>query len=163
MNRDRIMLSVWIDLDPMPGTFHSAESARHVVNGLLKHSLPHYSPIVGICSYGRKQPAAFLFDSNSHNWVETPEYNLLFVTQTLNHAKDKLRAHGHLFLNEMLDMLGVPKCREGQLIGWVDTDISYDYEVLSNSTIKIYFHTEGVILDRVFEDSLDRVIESGRS
>lgn len=51
MERARIMLAVYVDLDPTPGTFHSAESAQSVVRKLLLDSIPHYKPIVSIESY----------------------------------------------------------------------------------------------------------------
>lgn len=46
MQRDRIKLEVYVDLDPVPGTFHSKESARNVVDRILKESIPHYNPTV---------------------------------------------------------------------------------------------------------------------
>ncbi len=51
MKRTRIKLAVYVDLDPMPGTFHSAESAQNAVRGLLLHSIEHYDPMVSIESY----------------------------------------------------------------------------------------------------------------
>lgn len=46
MDRERIMLSVMVDLDPVPGTFHTPESARDSVQAILLSSIPHYEPIV---------------------------------------------------------------------------------------------------------------------
>jgi hypothetical protein len=51
MARRRIKLSVYVDLDPVPGAFHSAESARNHVNALLYAALEHYNPIVSIESW----------------------------------------------------------------------------------------------------------------
>jgi hypothetical protein len=34
-------------------------------------------------------------------------------------ATDKLRAEGYLFLNDVYEMLGIPRTREGQIVGWV--------------------------------------------
>jgi hypothetical protein len=34
-------------------------------------------------------------------------------------ANKKLQAEGRLFLNEVLDMLGIPRCKAGQNVGWV--------------------------------------------
>lgn len=51
MNRTRIKLAVYADLDPVPGTFHSADSARNVVGNMLNQAIPHYNPMVSIESY----------------------------------------------------------------------------------------------------------------
>lgn len=44
--RKRILIEVAIDLDPVPGAFHTEESARQVVEALLLQLLPHYKPEV---------------------------------------------------------------------------------------------------------------------
>lgn len=52
MNRTRIKLGVYVDLDPLPGTFHSADSARHGVASVLHGSgISAYNPTVSIESY----------------------------------------------------------------------------------------------------------------
>lgn len=43
---ERIKLEVYVDLDPIPGPFHSKESARNVVYGILTTAIPHYRPMV---------------------------------------------------------------------------------------------------------------------
>lgn len=48
MQRKSIKLAVYVDLDPVPGTFDSAESAQNVVRGILNSRIPHYNPIVMI-------------------------------------------------------------------------------------------------------------------
>jgi hypothetical protein len=35
------------------------------------------------------------------------------------YANDQLRTRGHLFLNELLDLLELPRVRQGQTAGWV--------------------------------------------
>ena len=46
MKRRRIKLEVWVDLDNVPGTFHTKDSARNVVANLLNQSIDHYNPMV---------------------------------------------------------------------------------------------------------------------
>jgi len=46
MKRKRIKLVVWVDLDPVPGTFHTPESAKENVQAILKSSIPHYNPML---------------------------------------------------------------------------------------------------------------------
>lgn len=44
----RVCFAVHMDLDPVPGTFHSKESARNVIGRLLDERIGHYNPIVSI-------------------------------------------------------------------------------------------------------------------
>ena len=46
MARERIMLEVCVDLDPVPGVFHTKESAAYAVKNILTNSIPHYNPTV---------------------------------------------------------------------------------------------------------------------
>lgn len=40
----RMAMLVFVDLDPVPGVFHTKESAVETVNEILKRSIPHYNP-----------------------------------------------------------------------------------------------------------------------
>lgn len=62
---------------------------------------------------------ARFFDDGCAGWDPNPEYSLMFLNQQQNYANDKLRKQGYLFLNDVYDMLGIPKCKEGQTHGWV--------------------------------------------
>lgn len=46
--RQRVCFAVYVDLDPVPGTFHSKESARNGIGRLLDERIHHYNPIVSI-------------------------------------------------------------------------------------------------------------------
>lgn len=50
MERTRIKLAVYIDLDPVPGTMHTAENAQSVIQNMLNTGLGHYNPAVGLVS-----------------------------------------------------------------------------------------------------------------
>lgn len=52
-------------------------------------------------------------------WVSDNEYNLFFLKKAESFANDKLRINGYLFLNEVYEMLGIPKTKAGQVVGWV--------------------------------------------
>lgn len=65
-------------------------------------------------------PYARFFDSYNGNWTKTPEYNLMFLRAQQDWANDKLRAQGHLFLNEVYDALGLERSQAGQSVGWLD-------------------------------------------
>lgn len=62
---------------------------------------------------------ARFFDDGCAGWDPNPEYSLMFLNQQQNYANDKLRRQGYLFLNDVYDMLGIPKCKEGQTHGWI--------------------------------------------
>jgi len=46
--RTRIKLEVYVELDGVPGTFHTKESARQIVEAILKQQIPHYNPSVDV-------------------------------------------------------------------------------------------------------------------
>lgn len=55
-------------------------------------------------------------------WTRSAELNKVFLIQTQNAANDKLRLNGILTLNEVYDMLGIPRTAYGQIAGWVYTE-----------------------------------------
>jgi hypothetical protein len=65
-------------------------------------------------------PYARFFDESSPNWRKTPEYNLMFLRAEQDWANNKLKANGHLFLNEVYDALGLERSQAGQLVGWME-------------------------------------------
>ena len=62
---------------------------------------------------------AKLFDDGNSGWDPDPEYSLMFLKHQQNYANDLLRTQGHLFLNEVYDMLGIPRTKAGQIVGWI--------------------------------------------
>lgn len=56
MERTRVKLAVYVDLDAIPGEFHSADSARNVVSAMLQSQIGHYNPVVSIESYDVRKP-----------------------------------------------------------------------------------------------------------
>ena len=43
----------------------------------------------------------------------------MYLKKQQAYATDKLRAQGYLFMNEVYEMLGIPKTVIGQRVGWV--------------------------------------------
>lgn len=60
----------------------------------------------------------YCFDETSTGWVRDAERNKYFLIRQQDYANDLLQVRGHLFLNEVLDMLGIPRCQDGQIMGW---------------------------------------------
>lgn len=61
----------------------------------------------------------FCFDETADGWVRDAERNKFFLMRQQEYANEKLRAKGHIFLNEVLDMVGIQRCRAGQHVGWM--------------------------------------------
>lgn len=115
----------------------------------------------GISGYAR------FFDEYNKNWKKTSEYNLLFLNCQQNYANDLLRARGHIFLNDVYDMLGLPRTKEGQIVGWVfdekrggdnfvdfgiynpDNEMAREFVNGYERSILLDFNVDGPILDLI--------------
>jgi hypothetical protein len=64
-------------------------------------------------------PYAALFDDKSKHFTREPGMNAIIISVKQSHMNDKLKANGHLFLNEVYDCLDLPRTKEGALVGWV--------------------------------------------
>lgn len=62
---------------------------------------------------------ARIFDCGSEYHRKDSEYNLMFLRRQQDYANEILKSRGHLFLNEVYEMLGFPKTKAGQIVGWV--------------------------------------------
>lgn len=62
---------------------------------------------------------AVIYDDGCTGWSKDPELNKFFLKSQERYANDRLKAKGHLFLNEVYDMIGVPRTKAGQIVGWV--------------------------------------------
>lgn len=62
---------------------------------------------------------AKIFDEGHPAWMKDPEQNLFYLRALQSQANDMLRARGHLFLNEVYDLLGFERTKAGAIVGWV--------------------------------------------
>ena len=62
---------------------------------------------------------AFFFDNGCPGWTKDEDHNRMFVIQQQNYANDRLRLEGHLFLNDVREMFGLPRTKSGQVVGWI--------------------------------------------
>jgi hypothetical protein len=62
---------------------------------------------------------AKFYDDGCTGWCKDPEHNLMFLRRQQDYANERLQSKGYLFLNEVYDMLGIPKTQAGQVVGWV--------------------------------------------
>lgn len=108
---------------------------------------------------------AKFFDEACAGWSKSPENNLLFLKRQQSYANDKLKADGYLFLNDVYEMLSIPKTKAGQIVGWVydkDVDCKIDFGIYDGNreanrnfvngyerTILLDFNVDGNILDMI--------------
>lgn len=110
---------------------------------------------------------ARFFDPTSTSWSREPEYNLIFLKCQQNYANDMLHARGHVFLNEVYDMLGIPRSKAGAVVGWIltpdgQTDNFINFGVFDDKSEKardfvngyegailLDFNVDGIIYDRI--------------
>lgn len=117
-----------------------------------------------VVSHDGTSPYAKFFDESSTNWTKNAEYNYAFLVAQQNWANDKLRAQGHLFLNEVYDSLGIPRTRAGSVVGWSfsgNGDNYVDFGIFDGDkqtrafvnglegSVLLDFNVDGVILDFV--------------
>lgn len=70
---------------------------------------------------------ARLFDDACIGWTKDSEYNMHFLKDQQNYCNDLLKSRansstikrGYLFLNEVYDILGIPRTKAGAVVGWV--------------------------------------------
>lgn len=112
----------------------------------------------GISVYAR------FFDEASPQWSKTPEYNMIFLKCQQNYANDLLHARGHVFLNEVYDLIGIPRSQAGAVVGWClgegdnfidfgiydfDNARGHDFVNGYERSILLDFNVDGVIYDMI--------------
>lgn len=68
---------------------------------------------------GISEYAKFFDEWNTDEHSKDPEYNLMFLRKQQDYANEVLKHKGYLFLNEVYDMLGIPRTQAGQVVGWI--------------------------------------------
>ena len=95
---------------------------------------------------------ARFFDELCPSYNSVPEYNHIFLKCQQDYANDLLRARGHIFLNEVYDMIGIPRSKEGSVVGWVlgnagDNYVDFGiYDSVNQKAIDFVNGREGAIL-----------------
>jgi hypothetical protein len=105
------------------------------------------------------------WDEGCPDWNPNAAYNIVFLKCQMQHANDKLRARGHLFLNEVYESLGMKHTKEGAIVGWVYGGGGDDYVDFGcfdpdkpgyrdfingwNKAILLDFNVDGVIYDKI--------------
>ena len=115
---------------------------------------------------GRSMYARCFDEVTSDRWEKTYGYNQAFIRGKQNQLNDRLKARGHVFLNEVYDALGFPHTPEGQVVGWIldsptgDGVIDFGIYSLDNKESEAFllnmersvwldFNVDGVIWDKI--------------
>ena len=64
-------------------------------------------------------PYARTFDETHPQWTKNPDMNLYYLKARQAQATDMLRSRGHLFLNEVYDMMHFPRTKADAVVGWL--------------------------------------------
>jgi hypothetical protein len=106
----------------------------------------------------------FLFDeTTTQNWQRRQSYNQMFLNAQQDYANQLLNARGHVFLNDVLDALGLDRTPAGAVTGWIkgEGDGYIDFGILRNmnqgvtfikgeeNSIWLEFNVDGTIYDRI--------------
>lgn len=62
---------------------------------------------------------ARFFDRGNEHWCKNPQNSLNFLRAQQSYANNVLQSRGYITLNEVYDLIGLPKSIEGQFVGWV--------------------------------------------
>ena len=111
---------------------------------------------------------AIVFDDSNEGWDPDPERSKYFLIQQQNWANERLKSRGHLFLNEVYDMLGAKRTKAGAQVGWVydekncEGDNFVDFGIFDTNSPKardfvngiekvivLDFNVDGYILDMI--------------
>ena len=111
---------------------------------------------------------ARVFDEECPGWTRDSEANKFFLLKQQDYMSEMLKQRGYLFLNEVYDMLGFPRTKAGQIVGWVYDehnpigDNCVDFGIFDEHnhrfvngwerTVVLDFNVDGNILDLMEEE-----------
>jgi hypothetical protein len=112
--------------------------------------------------------AKFFSKETSNSWSPQADYNLVFLRAQQQYMNDKLRASGHVFLNEVYDALGLERTPAGAVTGWVlnnkkggdnfvdfgiftdeNRDAFHEFMTSREGAIWLDFNVDGVVYDLI--------------
>lgn len=116
----------------------------------------------------KKKDSPYEFDFNKYtaplDWTNNADHNFMYLRSVQSLCNDKYNAQGHLFLNEVLDAIGLQRTSAGAVVGWVkgsDGDDFVDFgfsdyyvddfcdEATNAQNIHLNFNVDGVIYDKI--------------
>ena len=105
------------------------------------------------------------FDEGNTMWSRDAKRNYFFLKGVQSHMNNLLSIRGHVFLNEVMDALHMPRTRDGQVTGWLyngDGDNFVDFGFMTDTdphtvafrnelekTVRLNFNIDGQIWDKI--------------
>lgn len=149
----KIIITIEVDGENINVSTETKESEKEVIEMDDKIKNKEFS------DYAR------FFNDVSPAWTKDAKYNLMYLKEQQSYCNELLRVKGHLFLNDVYEMLGIPKTKTGQIVGWVydENDPNLDnyvdfglhdernYDFINGYTniVLLDFNVDGNILDRI--------------
>lgn len=106
-----------------------------------------------------------VFDNHCSEWDPNYIYNLKWLRANETAANDILTERGHIFLNEVYDMIGLPHTTAGAVAGWIkngdgDGYVSFGLDDPANESARrlidgvdnvvlLDFNVDGIIFDKI--------------
>lgn len=109
-----------------------------------------------------------IFNAKCPGWEKDPEICMHILKTMQSECTKKLEINGHLFLNEVYDLLGYTRTKAGACIGWVYNEddpfndnnyVSFgltgnnedviDFKNFDSTEVPLRFNTHGIILDLI--------------
>lgn len=113
---------------------------------------------------------ARFFDASCANHTKDPEFNLMYLRHQQAYCNELLKSRGYMFLNEVYDVLDIPRTKAGQSVGWVYSkdpskalgDNYIDFNIYDSKNeagrrfvngveynVLLDFNVDGVIIDKI--------------
>jgi Family of unknown function (DUF6353) len=143
------------------------EKERELSFGVDKNTIVRDDTTNKVLEHGPGKPSVYarFFDQTCPNWSPEWQYNRIFLDCAQNYCNDMLRGRGHIFLNEVYDMLGIDRTKAGSVVGWVlhgDGDNFVDFGIFDKNNerkrafvngiegaVLLDFNVDGVIYDKI--------------
>lgn len=97
-----------------------------------------------------------VYDDSCCHWEDNAKLNQLFLINIEKRVNQLLECYGHVFLNEVYDLLGYKRTPLGAVMGWVyekGKKISFGLteEYFKNPTldVQLHFNIDGVIVNKI--------------
>lgn len=153
------------DLEYRYGKKFKKETTEIINEDGTKEVVETYKPVDSIDPKDiAKDDSCVIFCDENDNWQENWELSMMFLRGQQNVATDMLHAKGHLFLNEVYDLLGMNDTPYGAVVGWLDdptgvNDSYVDFGIMNMANpqkrigddycIPLEFNHSGVIYDKI--------------
>lgn len=146
-----------VENDIYTGTTYTTETHTEVDENGKKKKVKENIAIPG----ASVSPYATMFSHDTTTeWTNSPDYNRTFLLCQQNIANNQLHSRGHLFLNEVYDLLGIDHTSTGAVCGWIlpehptdEADEYIDFGIVDprdeTGDILLDFNCQGLIYDKI--------------